>query len=257
MKISYAITYSRSAESLTRLVDSIRRFGGTRHEVLVASEKAPPAKLKVSWQRWDGLNLSAARNQLYRAAQGDHVHFLDDDTELPAAIRGQWPILAPQMERRQTVFGGPYLNPPALEVVGRSYNLTTNLWFFAHQHTQPVVLAGNFIIPKVDGGPEQFPFSHEVDFGGEEVPLLHAIRRRGWVVECKRELGVYHHASRPLHQFFGRARLHGAAPRWTTSVPRPALGNRLRCMYQMKPDLGSTVLAMTYLGVVAWQNRLR
>lgn len=155
-------------------------------------------------------NLARIRNRMYAQARGRWVYFLDEDTELPSEDFLERLVAA--LERSSGAIGGGYLGGGGLWQT--AYNALTSYWLDLHaRQGQSLPVAGNFAMPRVPGTGAGFPFALAVPFGGEEIELRKALLAVGMKFTLVSEFAVLHNSSKTGRGFFGRAWIHGHAPR--------------------------------------------
>ncbi len=198
LKISIAVSSHGNENFKERLVQSLaRQTHGSQLEILVGYTNT-------------GATVAQVRNQLYAQAQGNYVLFLDEDCELPSShfISDLCCAL-----KEGTVIGGGYLSATQ-SPWQEAYNRLVNYWLELHSHlNQPVVVAGNFILPKLKGEGLNFPFEMNSAFGGEEVALRRVLVERGLSIQYDPRFSVLHNGERTARAFLQRAWLHGRSPK--------------------------------------------
>lgn len=238
-RISFAISANARAEDLERLKRG-----------LLAQEGAEAIEILAGGQVERAL-VSHMRNDLYARAKGEVVYFLDADCEIPGPgfilnllrrLDAEGPFAA----------GGFYRSAQEEKIWAKAYNSMCGFWLTIHAAAgQPLPLAGNFILPKVEPTGPEFPFRTSSSFGGEEVALAENLKARGIIFKLSPDLTVIHRGGHDSSRFWSRAALHGGSRRQKL---RPLLMIAPAVRYLARQELFVGLLVVSYIGTV-WISR--
>ena len=216
--------------------------------VAVVGEK-PFEDPRVNWVYVPQVNISQARNCLFRKAPGEVVYFLDDDCLLedPCHLES---LLKFCHSRSEPVLGfGGYVNSCQSPLWGRAYNFICNLWLNKGRGLSqgPHVLGGNFFI--CCGQKNELPFDESFSFGAEESVMVRRVRQQGMDCCYLPHLSVQHVVHGGLGRFLSRAWRHGSV---RTVMEPEELGIFAKARLFLAEREGTVVklLALLYLLVV-------